>query len=229
MAYTYDHPRPALTVDCVVFGYEPGALRVLLMRRELAPHAGEWALPGGSVELNEELGAAARRELEQGTGARPVYLEQLGAFGALTRDPRERVVTVAYYGLVRLDRQEPLEAGASPGAAWFGLDEVPELAFDHAEILDSAALQLRTIVRRTSIAFELLPASFTLRELQELYESVLDEPLDKRNFRRKLLSMGLLQDTGRRELGVSHRAARLYSFDRERHEALARDGLEFRL
>ena len=180
---TYDYARPALTVDCVVFGVDADDLRVLLIERALPPFEGKWALPGGFVRVDEPLENAARRELEEETGLSKVYLEQLYTFGAVDRDPRERVVSVAYYALVNLRDHHIHAATDARDAAWFGVNDVPRLAFDHAEVLQTALARLRGKLRYQPIGFELLPKKFTLSQLQHLYEVVLERELDKRNFR----------------------------------------------
>jgi len=224
---TYEYPRPALTVDCVVFAIEDEVLKVLLIRRANDPYAGTWALPGGFVDMDETLESAARRELGEETGLEDLFLEQLYTFGQPVRDPRGRVVSVAYYALVNLaGRQVRADSDAS-AASWFPVDALPDLAFDHREILDTALERVRGKVRYAPLGFELLPRRFTLTELQRLYEIILDTPLDKRNFRRKIQSMGLLVDTGENQRGTSHRAARLYRFDRRRYGQLERSGFSF--
>ena len=229
MPHTYEYPRAALTVDCVVFGFDQAELKVLLIKRGLAPFKGKWALPGGFVHLDETLDAAARRELEEETGITRLYLEQLFTFGDVERDPRERVITVAYYALVKLSDHRIRAASDALRAAWFGIDDLPRLAFDHAEIIDVALTRLQGKVRYQPIGFELLPPKFTLSQLQHLYETILDRQLDKRNFRKKILSMGFLVDLEEIEQDVAHRAARLYSFDRKKYEQLVRAGFNFEI
>lgn len=229
MPYTYDYPRPSLTVDCVVFGLDDEDLKILLIQRDLAPFEGRWALPGGFVHMDETLDEAAKRELREETGLHNVYLEQLYTFGAVERDPRERVVTVAHYALVNLRDHRVQAATDARSAAWFAIDDAEELAFDHAEILGMALARLRGKVRYQPIGFELLPAKFTLRQLQHLYETILDRPLDKRNFRKKILSMGILVELDEIETDVAHRAARLYRFDKGKYDRLAKKGFNFEI
>jgi ADP-ribose pyrophosphatase YjhB (NUDIX family) len=229
MAYTYEYPRPALAVDGVVFGVDEEDLKVLLIRRKIEPFAGCWAIPGGFVRLDETIDEAARRELVEETGISEVYLEQLYTFGSLHRDPRERVVSVAYYALAKLSDHRIRAATDAESVGWFGLDHLPRLAFDHDEILRVAVERLRAKVRYAPIGFELLPPRFTLTQLQRLYETILDTPLDKRNFRKKILSMDLLVETDELETGVAHRAARLYRFDRRKYQKLAKQGFSFDL
>ena len=227
MPYTYEYPRAALAVDCVVFGFDGAELEVLLIQRGQSPFEGDWALPGGFVGVEETLDEAARRELEEETGLRGVFVHQLSAFGAVDRDPRERVVSVAYYALVNPADHHVKAATDAREAAWFGIRDVPSLAFDHAEILAVALARLQGELRCRPIGFELLPKRFTLTQLQRLYEVVLERELDKRNFRKKVLATGLLVATGEVQHGVAHRAARLYRFDERRHERSAKEGFNF--
>jgi 8-oxo-dGTP diphosphatase len=229
MSFRYDHARPALAVDCVVFGLDEADLAVLLIRRDLEPFAGRWALPGGFVRIDETVDEAARRELGEETGLGKVYLEQLYTFGDKDRDPRERVVTVAYYALVNLADHRVKAATDAREAAWFAVSDLPSLAFDHDDIVAAALARLRGKVRYRPIGFELLPPKFTLTMLQRLYEKVLERELDKRNFRKKVLATGLLEELDEVEQDVAHRAARLYRFDKKRYRELEKDGIDFEL
>src|SRR6266566_3776877 len=229
MAFTYQYPRAALTVDCVVFGFDEGELKVLLIERGLDPFKGRWALPGGFVRVDETLDDAARRELVEETGLKKVFLEQLYTFGAVDRDPRERVVSVAYYALVKLSEHEAKAATDAANAEWFPISKTPRLAFDHADILSTAMARLKGKVRYQPIGFELLPPKFTLSELQHLYEAVLETDLDKRNFRKKVLSFGLLVPLQEKQMAGRHRPAQLFRFDTEKYEKLQRKGLLFEL
>src|SRR5262245_1998245 len=216
MAHTYQYPRAALTVDCVVFGFDEGDLKVLRFERGLEPFKGRWALPGGFVRVDETLDAAARRELGEEAGLTNVFLEQLYTFGALDRDPRERVVSVAYYALVKLSEHEAKAATDAANARWFPLSKVPKLAFDHGDILETAVERLKGKVRYQPIGFELLPPKFTLSQLQHLYEAVLGTELDKRNFRKKVLSLQLLIPLKETQMVGRHRPAQLFRFDAEK-------------
>jgi 8-oxo-dGTP diphosphatase len=230
MPYTYDYPRPALTVDCVVFGFEASAsLKVLLIQRKLPPYKGKWALPGGFVQMAESVDEAAVRELREETAVENVFLEQLYTFGAVGRDSRDRIISVAYYALINLQEHPVQAATDASDAQWFDLADLPVLGFDHEEILGCARDRLRAKIRYEPIGFELLPKAFTLSQLQKLYEQILERPVDKRNFRKKLLKMDLLIDTGDKEIGVSHRAAQLYRFDTEKYKALQKNGFSFEL
>ena len=229
MPHTYEYPRPALTVDCVVFGLDEEDLKVLLVRRDLPPFEGRWALPGGFVRMDETVDDAARRELREETGLKDVYLEQLYTFGDVRRDPRGRVVSVAYYALVNLADHRVQAATDARDAAWFAVSDAPALAFDHDRILAAALERLKGKVRYQPIGFELLPQKFTLSQLQRLYETVLERTLDKRNFRKKILSMGVLVETDEIQQDVAHRAARLYRFDEDKYRRLRKKGFHFEI
>jgi 8-oxo-dGTP diphosphatase len=206
--------RPALTVDVVIFRLQLDQLETLLVRRAGNPFKGAWAIPGGFVRLDEGLDDAARRELDEETGIRDVYLEQLYTFGEPHRDPRGRVVTIAYYALL------PSGAVAKAGddaaeVNWFGLGQLPDLAFDHAEIVQYALQRLRYKLEYTAVGFQLLPAEFTLTELQMAYEIVLglsEQKLDKRNFRRRILEANVIEETGRYTSGKVGPRAMLYQY-----------------
>jgi 8-oxo-dGTP diphosphatase len=229
MSYTYQYPRAALTVDCVVFGLDEGELNVLLVQRGLEPFKGKWALPGGFVRVEETLDEAARRELAEEAGLTNVFLEQLYTFGAVNRDPRERVVSVAYYALVKLAAHETKAATDAADARWFPISKVPKLAFDHPSIVATALARLKGKVRYEPIGFELLPPKFTLSQLQHLYEAVLGTELDKRNFRKKVLAFGLLIPLKETQMAGRHRPAQLFRFDAERYEKLKKRGFNFEL
>ena len=230
LPYAYEFPRPALTVDCVVFGLdEQHSLKVLLIQRKLPPFEGEWALPGGFVRVDESLEEAARRELQEETGLAQVFLEQLYTFGQVKRDPRDRVVTVAYYALVNL-RDYTIQAATDASKAdWFLVTDMPPLAFDHRHILDMGLTRLRAKVRYEPIGFELLPKKFTFFQLQKLYETVLGIELDKRNFRKKFLKMDLLNELDEFQENAPHRAAKLYTFDAQKYQDLKQQGFNFEI
>ena len=229
MSFTYEYARPALTTDCVVFGLDAEDLKILLIQRALPPFEDEWALPGGFIRVGEDVDTCARRELEEETGLKNVYLEQLTTIGTPDRDPREHVVTVAYFALVNLIEHPPTAATDARNAAWFSFDDLPALAFDHNKILKLARERLRGKVRYEPIGFELLPKKFTLTQLQHLYELILEQPLDKRNFRKKVTKLGILAETNEVEKDVARRAARLYRFDRSRYRKLQKQGINFEL
>jgi 8-oxo-dGTP diphosphatase len=229
MSYSYKHPRPALTVDCVVFGFDEGDLKVMLIQRDAAPFEGKWALPGGFVQVDESLETAALRELEEETGVANVFLEQLYTFGDPDRDPREHVVSVAYYALVKLGDHRLKAATDARQAAWFSISDAPSLAFDHNKVLEMALKRLQGKVRYEPIGFELLPKKFTLSHLQHLYEAILEREFDKRNFRKKFQSMELLVELDEIEQDVAHRAARLYSFNGRKYQQLKKRGFNFEI
>jgi 8-oxo-dGTP diphosphatase len=225
--FSYQYPRPALTVDCVVFGFDESELKVLLIQRGLEPFKDRWAFPGGFVHVEETIDEAARRELAEETGLKDVFLEQLYTFGGVDRDPRERVVSVAYYALVKLSDHRARAATDAANAEWFPISNVPKLAFDHADILETALARLKNKVRYEPIGFELLPPKFTLSQLQQLYEAVLESDLDKRNFRKKVLSFDLLVPLKETQMAGRHRPAQLFEFDAEKYEKLKKHGFNF--
>jgi 8-oxo-dGTP diphosphatase len=215
-----------LTVDIVIFTIEQGALKVLLVKRGIEPFAGQYAIPGGFVLENESLDQAAMRELREETGVAEVYLEQLYSFGDPRRDPRGRVVTVAYYALISAEHSQLRAGSDAAAAAWFAVDAVPDLAFDHAKILAYAVERLRNKLEYTTVGFQLLPEKFSLSELQEVYEAILGKKLDKRNFRRKLALLKILKPTAeyRRD---GRKPARLYRFVAAKFEKLKDKGILF--
>ncbi|MGI9518020.1 MAG: NUDIX hydrolase [Pirellulaceae bacterium] len=229
MSHTYKYPRPAVSVDCVVFGLDDEQLKILLIQRGGEPFRGQWALPGGFVEPDEDLDEAARRELQEETGLRGVWLEQLYTFGAVDRDPRTRVITVAWFALVKMSRYQAKAASDADNVAWFPVTRLPRLAFDHRKIVRTGLQRLQAKVRYQPIGFELLPEKFTLRQLQQMYEIILDRKLDKRNFRKKIQGMEILVELDEYESGVAHRAARLYRFDKSRYKALLKAGFNFEI
>jgi ADP-ribose pyrophosphatase YjhB (NUDIX family) len=214
--WCYDWPRPAVTVDVAVFtvagAHSALRLEALLIQRDAEPFRGRWALPGGFVHEHEGLPGAARRELAEETGTTDVYLEQVGAVGTPGRDPRGHTVTVLWVGLVPGDRRAALAGGDARAARWFDVRELPPLAFDHAELLRMALGHLRRRLDEAPVCFELLPGAFTLSELQAVAEAILGRPLDRRNFRRQVLELGLVEPAeGTRREGA-HRPARLHRF-----------------
>jgi 8-oxo-dGTP diphosphatase len=229
MTHTYQYPRAALTVDCVVFGFDESELKVLLIQRALDPFKGKWALPGGFVHVDETLDDAARRELAEETGLENVFLEQLYTFGTVKRDPRERVVSVAHFALVKLSDYKAKAATDAAKAEWFPISELPKLAFDHADIVVAALARLQGKVRYQPVGFELLPPKFTLSDLQHLYEAILGTELDKRNFRKKVLGFELLVALNETQMSGRHRPAQLFRFDADKYEKLKKRGFNFEL
>ena len=212
--YCYWHPHPAVTTDIVLFTLRAEKLQLLLIRRRNPPFQGGWALPGGFLDLDEDLNDCAKRELEEETGIKDIYLEQLYTFGKHQRDPRERVISVAYYALIASDRITLKPASDATEAAWFALDELPELAFDHREIVNKAHERLVAKLEYSTIAFQFMPQQFTLSELQTVYETIRSETLDKRNFRKWILARNLVEATGLERRVGSHRPAQLFNFKR---------------
>lgn len=208
-----------LSIDCVVFGFTD-ELKVLLVKHAGGISEGRWAIPGGWISYEESLDEAASRILFLLTGINDLFLEQLKAFGAVNRFPDKRVVTVAYYTLIK-DSDYDLVAGyTASDAQWFSLSEIPDMPYDHHEIVNYALNQLKNKVKQEPIGFNLLPEKFTLLQLQNLYESVLQIKLDKPNFRRKILGMNLLLELDEKQNNVSHRAAKLYRFDETVYQTL---------
>lgn len=238
MPFTYKYPRPALAVDCVVFGFDPApagaSLKVLLIKRLDEPFKGKWAIPGGHVDVSDEgdqgesLEEAALRELNEETGLKVDHLEQLYTFATPGRDPRGRVVSVAYFALVRESDHKAIAGSDAAEAMWFDVGNVSptHLAFDHGEILRMALQRLEGKVRYAPLGFNLLPPKFTLPDLQRLYEAVLRRNLDPSNFRKRILAMGILTDTGE-EGSTGYRPARLYRFDKKAYDRAVKGGFNF--
>ena len=209
--FSYPYPHPAVTTDVVVFTIRNGRLSILLVKRANPPHQGDWALPGGFLDIDEDIDACAERELAEETGITDVYLEQLYTFGRTDRDPRERVISVTYYALIPQHvLSTPRAASDAADVGWFAFEGLPELAFDHAEIIDMAHRRLVAKLDYSTIAFQFMPETFTLSELQCVYESLRNQPLDKRNFRKRILSLDLIEETGRQCRNGKHRPAREY-------------------
>jgi 8-oxo-dGTP diphosphatase len=227
MPYTYKYPRPALTVDCILFGFDEQELKVLLIRRRHEPFAGMWALPGGFVDMDETLDEAALRELREETGVEKVSVEQLHTFGAVDRDPRGRTVSVVYYALVNPADQRPQADSDAREVAWFAVSKVPPLAFDHDEILAKAIERLRFKARRFPVGLDVLPGSFTISKLRRLYEAILRERINVRGFGRKMRAAGMLVplEKDRKNAGTSSK--RHYRFDKRRYGKLQKQGFDF--
>lgn len=214
-----------IAVDIVLFTVQSGVLKVLLIKRKIEPFRGKFAIPGGFVLNEEGLDHAALRELEEETGVRDVYLEQLYSFGEPERDPRGRVISVSYFALISSDR--PLKAGTDASEAhWWPVSDLPELAFDHRAILYYALERLRNKLEYTTVGFQLLPESFTLTELQAVYEAILEKKLDKRNFRRKITQLKILKPLKEFQRG-GQRPAQLFKFVAGKFEKLKDKGILF--
>ncbi len=206
------YETPLVTVDIVLFSVIQNRLQVLLIQRKTEPFEHMWAIPGGFIHTGETLEQAAAHRLEEETSIRDIYLEQLHAFGTPGRDPRARVITVAYYALVSIDKMTPEAQANAEDVQWFSVSDLPNLAFDHRQIVEAALRRLKKQLQSTPVAFQLLPGKFTLTELQRVYELILEKSLDKRNFRKKILSSDILEDTGETKMEGYHRPAQLYSF-----------------
>jgi 8-oxo-dGTP diphosphatase len=211
MNYCYEYPHPAVTTDIVIFTLQDDELKVLLIRRAGDPYRDSWALPGGFIEIDEDLEACALRELEEETGVTGVYLEQLFTFGRPDRDPRERVITVAYYALVPFDRLSIRASSDAAEVGWFSCKQLPPLAFDHAQIIQLALERLAAKIDYSTLALQFMPQRFTLGELQRVYEIILGEPQDKRNFRKRVMAYGCIEPTGETRRNGNHRPAQLYA------------------
>lgn len=217
------------SIDCVIFGFDEGELKILLIERNEEPYKDWWALPGYLVEQNESLDHAATRILHELTGLRDIYMEQFYTFGDVDRHPQGRVITVAYYAMIRLNGPKELKPVTSYArkAVWYPVRDLPKLAFDHTKIFEKGFVKIRNKIAYQPIAFELLPEKFTLTQLQSLYEVILNKNLDKRNFRKKMLNYGILKELNEKQKGVSYRAARLYKFDKRKYAKLFQKELTF--
>lgn len=219
----------ALSVDCVVFGFDAEGIKVLLIERSADPYDGYWALPGDLVDPEKDLNASVNEVLFSLTGLSNLYFEQVETFGEVNRHPFGRVITTSYYTLVKISDYKLNPASFAKEARWFRIQDVGELAFDHNSILNSCFKQLKKSVRTKPIGFELLPEKFTLSELQYLYESILQTELDPRNFRKKIQLLKILKDLGESQKNVAHRPAKLFSFDEKKYIELKNTGFNFEL
>ncbi|MCF4101107.1 NUDIX domain-containing protein [Gillisia sp. M10.2A] len=217
----------SITIDCVVFGFDKGSLEVLLVEHAEGISKGKWALPGGWIKEDEHIDGAAQRLLRELTGLNNIYLEQLKAFGDPNRFPLGRVITIGYYALVKREDYNVKAGFTASDAKWFKIKDVPDLIYDHNDIFAFSLKNLRNKVRQAPIGFNLLPEKFTLLQLMQLYEEILNVEMDKPNFRRKFLKMKLLVDINEKQKDVSHRAAKLYNFDSEIYKKLTDKGFNF--
>jgi ADP-ribose pyrophosphatase YjhB (NUDIX family) len=218
-----------LSVDCVIFGFEDARLEVLLIKRSIHPCYDMWALPGGFIRYDENIDQASARILEERTGVKDLFMEQLGAFGDVDRFPERRVITVVYYALVKPGQYKINPGPDASDARWFEVKRLPALPFDHEPIIYSALNQLRRQIKYKPIGFNLLPDKFPLLSLQELYEAIYGTTFDKPNFRRKIMKMNLLVPLEEKQTGVAHRSARYYKFDKDRYDSLTEKGFIFEM
>jgi hypothetical protein len=217
----------SITIDCAIFGFENGSLEVLLVEHAHGIRQGEWGLPGGWILKDEDIDDAAQRLLYKLTSLKNIYLEQLKAFGAPDRFPLGRVITIGYYALIKKESFK-LKAGlTASNVKWYKIKDIPDLIYDHNEILNYSLEHLRKKVRHAPIGFNLLPEKFTLLQLMQLYEEILGVEMDKPNFRRKFLKMKLLKGLEEKQQDVSHRAAKLYKFDHGIYKKLTKKGFNF--
>ena len=220
-----------VAVDAVVFGYtSKEGLSILLIKRNVEPYKNSWALPGGLVGNNESLETAVQRELKEETGVSINYLEQLYSFGRPERDPRNRVISITYYGLVKPDAFHLQAATDANDAAWFNIKNIPSLAFDHAEIIKIAHERLKNKMLYEPVGFELLDEKFPFSELEKLYMAVLDRPIDRRNFKKKVLKFGFLEETTEKQfLEGAGRPGNLFQFNETKYFQLKKSGINFEI
>jgi len=222
------HPRHYVSVDCIIFGFNGEDLKLLCIKRSFPPEMGKWSLMGGFLGENESIDEAAYRVLEELTGIKHVFLEQLQGYGSVNRDPAARVISLAYYALINPGEYKD---AISPhfSAKWFTLGQVPELVFDHNEMVDKALRRLQRRCKTQPVGFELLADRFTLPQLQKLYESIFRMTYDKRNFRKKILSLGILQKLDEKEKETSKKGAYLYRFEKTKYDDLMKRGIHFEI
>jgi len=227
--FCYRYPHPAVTVDCIIFALHENDLKVLLIQRGADPYKNFWALPGGFVEIDEDLDTAAERELAEETGLEKVFLEQLYTYGNPKRDPRERIISVAYYSLVRLKEHRPVAGSDALNTCWYSVRQLPPLAFDHQVIMDMAVKRLQGKVLYAPIIFDLLPGKFRLNQLRKVYEIILGKPIDPESFRKKILATGILTPLDEFDSSEPGQPARRYRFDKKRYQKMLEDGFTFEI
>lgn len=218
--YTYKYPHPAVTTDCIVFGFDGTKLNLLLINRGIEPYKGSWALPGGFMKIDETAEQGALRELQEETGVKDIYIEQMQAFTAVDRDPRERVMTIAFMAFVRQEKYEVIAGDDAAKAQWFPVKSLPQLAFDYKEIITLALDKLRWKMTYEPLAFRLLNKTFTISQLQTIYEVVFDKRFDRRNFHKKLTSLGYIIPTEEQQKTIG-RPSTLYTFDERKYREVA--------
>ena len=223
-----EQDKHLVALDCIIFGFDEGELKLLLLKRKFEPAKGEWSLMGGFLKYDESLDEGARRILFQLTGLNNIYMEQLYGFGELNRDPGERTISIAYYALIKINESDR-KLASTHGAKWVSLKNIPNLIFDHSQMVDKALKTLRRKIASKPIGFELLPEKFTLPQLQALYEAINQEQLDKRNFRKRILETGLIEKLNEKEKVSSKKGAFYYKFNKEKYLIFTEMGLYFQL
>ena len=219
--YSYEYPRAAMTTDAVIFGFDGKSLQILLIQRGIEPFKGTWALPGGFLRMDETIEECAKRELFEETGLRQPYMEQFGIFSDVNRDPRGRIITSAFYALVRI--ADVKGGDDAVDAKWFPVTEIPTLAFDHDRIVRVAQQKLREDIHFRPVGFELMTEQFTIPQIQRLYESILGIRFERRNFAKKILATGILDPVGKKAEVRGHRPPELYTFNQDKYEQLKQD------
>jgi len=217
-----------VAVDCVIFGFDPTGIKLLVFQRKVQPFFGHWSLIGSFVQPKEDVRTAAIRIVEESTGLTDVYLEELGCYGQVDRDPGARVVSIVHYALLRIDEYK-LSPVEDYQARWFDFEDLPDLIFDHQKMVKDAMNKLRKKSRYRPIGFELLPAQFTIPQLKKLYDAIYQKELDRRNFRKKILSMKILNKLNIKDRSSSKKGAYLYEFNKENYEQLLQEGIDFKL
>lgn len=222
------HPRHYVAVDCIIFGFDKQKLKLLVIKRDFEPGKGEWSLMGGFVQEGEAVDDAAARVLKELTGLSDIYLEQVQAYGELGRDPAARVISIAFYALIDSVKFDQ-EISRDYHARWFSLDKIPDLIFDHQIMVDKALRRLRRRCKSQPVGFELLPEKFTMPQLMKLYEAIFQQKFDKRNFRKKILSNGVLNKLEEKDMEGSRKGAFLYEFEKKKYNELIRNGYNFEI
>ena len=216
-----NNEKHLVAVDCIIFGFQNGVLKLLLLKRKVEPLIGQWSLIGSFVKPGEHLDDAAKRILKESTGLEDVFMEQVHCYGNADRDPGDRVISVAFKAMIRLDESDEAKV-ENFGAKWISLDQVPKLVIDHDIMMQTALEQLQTKARFYPIGFELLPKKFTLPQLLQLYQAIYQQPIDDRNFRKKILSLNILKKLAEKDKSVSRKGAFYYSFDRKKYEKMTK-------
>ena len=217
--FSYKYPHPAVTVDCVIFGFDGKSLRILLIERGLEPFKGSWALPGGFVRIDETVEEAAIRELFEETNVKGVYMSQLSVFSQVDRDPRERVITVAFYALVKPSDHDVIRGDDATNAQWFGLDDYPSLVFDHEQIVKAAFSQLQRNFRAGNVGLEMFEDKFSISQLYTLHSLVTRQDIDRRNFYKKMTSYEYIEPTSEKMRETPHKPSQLFSIDRPTYDS----------